>query len=247
MEDLACFIYMINGTYEAFASYGGFKIGPNEALIKKCGNYIANIQKNFESVTIYLYPDVLHEMYKYETPSFLNASAEKSNFPKKIIANEILEKFINNLFIYFDNPELMDDELALLKLKELILILLRSEQGNNIHKFISGLFSPEKLQFTTIIHNNLFNALNIAELAFICNKSLSSFKREFKKVYSDTPARYIKNKRLENAQKLLSSTDDSISEVAFNSGFQDITTFSASFRDKFSDSPSNYRLVQNRK
>ncbi|PCJ65301.1 MAG: hypothetical protein COA58_10610 [Bacteroidetes bacterium] len=247
MEELACFVYMIDGTYEAFASYGGFKVGANEALIKKCGNYIANLQGSFESVTIYFYPDVLHEMYKHEVPSFLSVTEEDITMPKKVIANELLDKFINNLFIYFDNPELMDDELALLKLKELILILLKSEQGGSIHKFLSELFSPDKLQFTTIIQNNIFNNMSIEELAFICNKSLSSLKREFKKVYDDTPAHYIKNKRLEYAEQLLSSTSNSISDIAFDVGFQDVTTFSASFRVRFKDSPTNYRLNQSRK
>lgn len=133
MEDFACFVYMIDGTYEAFASYGGFKVGANEALIKKCGSYIANLQGKFKSVTIYFHPDVLHEMYKYEVPSFLNTSVKNINLPKKIVANELLDKFINNLFIYFDNPNLMDDDLALLKKKKLILILLKSEQGSSIH------------------------------------------------------------------------------------------------------------------
>ncbi|MCE7990494.1 MAG: helix-turn-helix transcriptional regulator [Roseivirga sp.] len=247
MDDMACFFYLIRGTYEVIESRGAIKVGANEALVKKCGNYVAHLHEgDWECITILFYPDILHEIYKFEVPSFLSKS-EPLLPPKKMIANELLDKFIHNLFIYFDNPELMDEELALLKLKELILILLKSEQYASVNSFLGDLFTPDKLHFTSAIENNIFSNLNLQELAFVCHKSLSSFKREFKKIYNDTPARYIKNRRLDYAAQLLCSTENSVSAIAFEVGFQDITTFSASFREKFDLSPSHYRMSQTSK
>ena len=247
MDDMACFFYMLDGSCQTFESSGAIKLGTNEALVKKCGNYVTHFsQGKWEVIAIFFYSDVLHEIFKNKVPSFLSKTP-KIVTPKKIIANELIEKFINSLFIYFDNPELMDEEISLLKLKELVLILLKLEAQSNVHKFLSELFTPDKLKFTSTIENNIYSSVSIKELAFICNKSLSSFNREFKKVYNDTPSRYIKNQRLEYAAQLLYSTNDSISDIAFESGFQDITTFSASFRFKFNNSPSNFRLKQIRK
>ncbi|KAA3635604.1 MAG: AraC family transcriptional regulator [Bacteroidetes bacterium] len=244
MEDMACLFYMVEGSYEVFDLHGAVKIGPTEALLKKCGSYVAHLKEgDWDGIVIFFYPDILHEIYKYESPSFLDKET-RTLPPKKMIGNELLYKFINGLNIYFDNPELMDEELALLKMKELILILLKSEHYNNIQQFIADLFTPEKLHFTSAIESNIFSNISIEELAFICHKSLSSFKREFKKVYHETPARYIKERRLQHAAKLLSTTNHSITDIAFESGFQDTTTFSASFREKFNNSPSGYRLTQ---
>ncbi len=247
MDDKACFFYTIKGTYETFDSHGAINIGPNEGLIKKCGNYVSHLQEgDWDGIVIYLYPDVLHEIYKYQTPNFLDEKTPAIQ-TNKLIGNELLDKFIDNLAIYFDNPDLMDEALALLKIKEFILILLKSENQKNTQQFIADLFTPDKLHFTSVIESNIFSNINMQELAFICNKSLSSFKREFKRIYNDTPSHYIKNKRLEHAAVLLCSTQKMISNIAFEVGFQDITTFSASFRQKFNDSPTNYRLSQNRK
>ncbi len=245
MDDMACFFYLIEGAYEVIESRGAIRVGTNEALLKKCGNYVSQLDKgDWECITILFYPDVLHEIYKFEIPSFL--SEKPMAPPKKMVANELLDKFIQNLFIYFDNPELMDEELALLKLKELVLILMKSEQYASVSAFLANLFTPDKLHFTNAIENNIFTHMSIQELAFICHKSLSSFKREFRKIYNDTPSRYIKNRRLEHAAHLLISTGQSVSDIAYETGFQDITTFSASFREKFACPPSKYRLNQTR-
>jgi len=194
MDDMACFFYILEGSCQTFASDGVIELGTKEALIKKCGSYVTHFHDGkWEGIVIFLYPDVLHEIFKNKVPSFLSKTP-KIVTPKKIIANELIEKFINSLFIYFDNPELMDEELSLLKLKELVLILLKLEPQYDVHKFLSELFSPDKLKFTSTIENNIYSSVSIKELAFICNKSLSSFNREFKKVYNDTPSRYIKNK-----------------------------------------------------
>lgn len=251
LHDLACFFYIVEGTYEATEAHGGYKIGSKEALIKKCGNYVSHYLKTeehqeCEAVAIYLYPELFQEIYKNQLPSFLKET-EQHIRPPKMVANELIDKFINNLFIYFENPSLIDEELALLKLKELVLILLKSEQYENVQKFLFDLFSPHKIAFTSVIENNIFSNISIEELAFICNKSLSSFKREFKKVYDETPARYIKNRRLEHAANLLLSSEDTISGIAYESGFQDVTTFSHSFHMKYKISPSQYRLNQIRK
>ncbi len=247
MDNKACFFYTIKGAFDTFDSHGAVNIGPKEGLIKKCGNYVSHLQEgNWDGLVIYFYPDVLHEIYKYQTPKFLEEQTQTMSSGKQI-GNKLLDKFVDNLTIYFENPNLMDETLALLKIKEFILILLKSEKHKTTQQFIADLFTPDKLHFTSVIESNIFSSINMQELAFICNKSLSSFKREFKKIYNDTPSHYIKNKRLEYAAKLLCSTQKTISNIAFEVGFQDITTFSASFRQKFNNSPSGYRLNQNRK
>jgi len=163
-----------------------------------------------------------------------------------LIGNQLVEQYMNNLSIYFENPDAFDEELGILKLKELMLILLKSENHLNIRKLLSEIFSPNKIEFKNAIENNLYNNLSIEQLAFICNRSLSKFKRDFSKIYSDTPARYIKHRRLMQAKKLLLSSDDSITEIAFSLGYVDVSTFSANFQKKFKLSPSKYRVNQNK-
>lgn len=246
MEDMACFFYMVDGAYEVYDAGGAVKMGPKEALLKKCGSYVAHLEEGkWDGIAIFFYPEVLHEIYKYQLPSFLSDPVEV--VPGKVVGGELLDKFVQGLFIYFENPELMDEELALLKMKELILILLKTYQQQDARQFIASLFRPDRIRFTEAVERNICSNITIEQMAFICHKSLSSFKREFKKVYQQSPAKYIKEKRLERAAQLLQSSTDSIAHIAYDVGFQDVTTFSASFRERFQIPPSKYRLDQNRK
>ena len=154
------------------------------------------------------------------------------------------QQFVASLGVYFEAPETFDEQLGILKLKELIMIALKSENHNNVRQLLSEILAPVNTKFKQAVQQNLFNQLSLEELAFICNMSLSTFKREFKKHFNQTPAKYIKSKRLEKAASLLSCSTDPVGEIAFECGFQDITTFSANFQEKFNSSPSKYRLSQ---
>lgn len=250
IKDFACFFYMTEGTLTSFDARGMHQIKSKEALLKNCGNYIQRYNADddsdtCEAIAVYLYPELLKEIYKSEVPSFL-AAPHLIPPPKKLIGNKLIEQYMNNLSIYFEDPDTLDEELGILKLKELMMILLKSENHSDVRKLLSEIFAPVNVAFQEAIERNLFNDLSLEQLAFVCNMSLSTFKREFNKSFGSTPAKYIKNRRLEHAASLLVCSDYPINTIAFDSGFQDVTTFTASFTKKFAISPSKYRLSQNR-
>ena len=228
-SDFACFFYMLEGDLVSYDKRGKHRLEEKNAIVKNCGHYITKYfpKENTgycEAIAIFLYPDLLKEVYKNEVPSFLELDGISSS--KRMIASELVEQFINNITLYFEEPEMVDEELGLLKIRELITILLKSENHKNVGKLLSEIFAPINVSFQNSIKENLYNPLTLEQLAFICNMSLSSFKREFKKVFDETPARYIKAKRLERAAQLLISSSDLISAIGFDCGFQDVTTFS---------------------
>ena len=92
-----------------------------------------------------------------------------------------------------------------------------------------------------MVQKNLFEDLNIEDLAFLAGMSLSSFKRKFNSVYGTTPNKYITSKRLEKAQSLLRFSDMLISEVAYDCGFSDVGYFSKLFKKYYNYSPSEVK------
>lgn len=61
-------------------------------------------------------------------------------------------------------------------------------------------------KFIHTIESNQLNKLSLKELAFLCNMSISTFKREFEKHYTESPVKWFQNKRLEYARHLLNNT-----------------------------------------
>jgi AraC-like DNA-binding protein len=148
------------------------------------------------------------------------------------------------LLFYFDNPILITEDLLVIKLKEIILLLCQTKSAPLIQQVLSQLFSPTTYTFKQIIENNLYNPIRTFELAQMANLSLSSFKREFKKKYDDSPANYIRNKKLEKAAELLIISDERITDIVFDCGFNDLANFSTIFHQKYNQTPSNFRLTQ---
>lgn len=152
-----------------------------------------------------------------------------------------MDSFVESLKPYFEQPQLATEQLMELKLKELIYILCETGKGNTIHYILGTLFQPEQINFKNTVEANLFNNLTISELAHLTTRSESTFKRDFKKIYGVSPAKYIKTKRLEKAEKILRTSDQSISSVAWDCGFENVAHFSNSFRLQYGHSPRSYR------
>lgn len=85
-----------------------------------------------------------------------------------------------------------------------------------------------------------FNRIkNVEEVALECSMSEYHFFRLFRHVYQISPYQYILKKKLELAHHLLKDKTLTISEVALLSGFNDLPTFSKSFKKHFGFTPSN--------
>lgn len=244
-QNEACFLYLKDGQTSINTPTDKINIDVTESVLLKCGNYFANlIQKNSsnfcEIYAVHLYPEILREIYKDEIPAFIKNSANKKYF-QKFVKQGVITNYIESLTFYFDNPSLINSDLLILKLKELILLLLQTESSETVLSLFEHLFTPRKVNLTEILQIHLFSDLSVDELATLAGRSLSSFKRDFKIQYSDTPANYIKDKKLERALELLTATDSSISEICYQVGFNDAAHFTRIFKLKYKKTPSSYR------
>ncbi|MEL6810860.1 MAG: AraC family transcriptional regulator [Bacteroidota bacterium] len=249
MPNEACFIYAAEGESHVYSATEEMHLHTEEAVVMKCGNYFNEWLKtknsdSCEAIAVHFYPEVLKKIYDKELPAFFKEVEKvKPVCIEKVKASRLLKNYIDSLMYYFNNPELVSDELLKLKLKELILLLARTDNAESIQRLIASLFTPTEYSFKELIEANVYNNLTLEELALLHNTSLSSFKREFKKVYNTSPAKYFKQRKLQRAAKLISHTNERIGEIAFNCGFTEVAHFSRSFQEQFGCSPTQYRLT----
>ncbi|MBE9585259.1 helix-turn-helix domain-containing protein [Mucilaginibacter sp. JRF] len=71
--------------------------------------------------------------------------------------------------------------------------------------------------------------------------SRRNFVRRFKHATGITPIEYLQRTRLEGAKKLLEKTNQSISEVMYNSGYNDVKSFRQLFKKGVGLTPKEYR------
>lgn len=251
VEERACFLYVLNGEMEYRYEEEDTEIPTHHSLLLNCiesGKQV-HTSKNKgsgEVVILTFHPEILKKIYDRELPAIVQPGGTISNQFASTVSNDFLiRKYIEGLLFYFENPALVSEEILVLKLKEIILLLSQTREAETIQVILSQLFSPAKFTFKQIIEAHIFAPINVQELAQKTNLSVSSFKREFKKIYDDTPANYIKTKRLERAAELLLASEERISDIAFDCGFNDLAGFTKSFHDKYGVSPSNFRSARN--
>lgn len=123
------------------------------------------------------------------------------------------------------------------KLNELFIYINRYANANN---------KTSVTNFEYIINNideKYTQKLSLTEYAKQLNISYDYFRHKFKEITGYSPQEYIINKRLEMANDLLTTTNDSCTEISEKCGFSDSAQFSKMFKDKYNISPRQYRKI----
>ena len=93
------------------------------------------------------------------------------------------------------------------------------------------------------IRESLEEDLTIQDLAQELGVSYSSFRKLFKEHTGFAPALYQQNLKLQRAKELLSTTDESIKEIAYRLNFESPDYFSSKFKNQTGMKPSDFRAM----
>lgn len=78
----------------------------------------------------------------------------------------------------------------------------------------------------------------IQRFAYLTGRSLTSFKKDFEKIFHDTPSRWLVKKRLQEAHFLIAQKGRKASDVYLEVGFEDLSHFSFAFKKLFGLAPT---------
>ena len=95
------------------------------------------------------------------------------------------------------------------------------------------------------IENNLKSEIDAGQLAACAGYSEFHFLRIFKQVVGLTPADYIRKRRITEIVRAMASEKRSISDIAFEFGFNSKENFSRAFKREHHILPGEFRAVQN--
>lgn len=150
--------------------------------------------------------------------------------------NELIPSFISSLMPYYRGGGVIDANFADIKREELLTILLHNQPE------LAGLFFdfgiPEKINLEEFMSRNYKFNVSIQRFAYLTGRSLSAFKRDFKAIFSQTPNRWLVQKRLEEAHFLIHKKNKKPSEIYLDLGFEDLSHFSFAFKKQFGLTPT---------
>lgn len=153
----------------------------------------------------------------------------------------ILSAYFQSMTSYFGGPEKPSDALLILKMRELIINILSNSNNREMALYFKSLPGSGETKIRQIMDANFCYNLSLENFAELCNRSLSSFKRDFKKYFGESPGKWLRNRRLDYAAILIQNSALSISQIVFESGFEELSHFSRVFKNKFGISPNHFR------
>jgi AraC family transcriptional regulator, exoenzyme S synthesis regulatory protein ExsA len=152
-------------------------------------------------------------------------------------SHPLLESCLASLIPYFDMKDGLPEGLASLKIKEAISILRAIEP--DIDGVLANFDDPHKVDLINFMEKNYMFNMPMEKFGYLTGRSLTTFKRDFKRAFNTTPQRWLTQKRLELAHYQLAEQKRKPVEVCFETGFENLSHFSFAFKKQFGYAPTN--------
>lgn len=148
--------------------------------------------------------------------------------------------FTHSLTYIYDDNFTHDAAAEGIKMTELVYLITSHEDCCLKHKLIECI-DTDKSSFEHTVYENTFKDIPIERLANLCNRSLTSFKKEFQRVFDSSPHQWFLTQRLSHSRLLLISTRKSVAEIGVECTFPNTSHFIKLFKRRYNSTPSAYR------
>ena len=195
---------------------------------------IPDAGKPFVSVNIFFRNDILQ---LYSAVNGIKATGVYTGASIFHVPSDAFVKgFSDSLLPYFEQPEQMTEALAGIKTNEALELLLRNPVMKNI---LFDFNEPFKIDLKAFMNKNFSYNVPLGQFAGLTGRSLSTFRRDFIKIFDLPPEKWLQKRRLEQAHYLIGQRGRRPSEVYTEVGFENFSHFSTSFKKFFGYNPSS--------
>lgn len=212
------------------------------ALVKKytTGSYFKTWGKDESGAIFYVF--LLQDDFIKTALQELNPKKSSKQIEDRILLfkeSNILKSLFAGIIAYINDNQDIDRELLALKTKEALIGILKYDPT-----YISIFTQFSKAERADLeafmIHNYQFNT-TLKTLAQMSGRSLSTFNREFRVLFNESPHKWIMKQRLNKAKELLLLTNKRASDIYLELGFEDLAHFSRSFKKQFGKNPTDIK------
>ena len=232
-------VWFISGETKIICSEATYVFGPGDIfLIPR--NHIATIiniskdEKPHKSAVMHLTAERLKDFYSRNKPAGVSQPFPKITSFKK---HPLLESCLASLIPYFDLQGPFPENIASLKLNEAISILRVIDPS--VDGILANFEEPGKIDLAPFMEKNFMFNLPLERFGYLTGRSLSTFNRDFSKIFNTTPQKWLTRKRLELAHYHISEKKARPVDIYLEVGFMDLSHFSFAFKKHFGYSPTD--------
>ena len=187
----------------------------------------------YKAVSINLRSDRLQDYYRRHA-----FKSSKPYHPKIKIFDKhlLLESLFASIPPYIEMDEVLPGNIVSVKVEEAISILRNIDES--IDAVLAYFEEPGKLNLAEFMEKNFMFNMNSEKFGYLTGRSLTTFKRDFKKAFNTSPQKWLTQKRLGLAHYQLSENKCKPIDVYFEVGFENLSHFSYAFKKQFGYPPN---------
>ncbi len=213
-------------------------IGSN---LPHCGMTNENTNNDYEMV-LQFKPDFLGETV-WESPEMQKISALLEKSKAGIVFGEKVKKEIGEKIVAMHEAVSFRRLICFLEILE-ELATTQDYRILNAGKYYLQTQVEDNERINIIfnyVKDHFREQITLEEVADLANMKVPSFCRYFKKITNKTFTHFVNEYRITHSLKLLAEQPLSITEVCFESGFNNFSYFNKTFKEYIEKSPSQYR------
>jgi len=221
-----------DGTKKYISKPGDFRLVRKNRLVKFLKEPAG--QGAFRSISIYFDQDCLQRFGQE-----FGYKATHQHDSKAVIAlpaHPLFKSFIDSLMAYEGLDMAAHQELVTLKRREALLLLLKVDPS--LKEVLFDFTEPGKIDLEAFMQKNYHFNVDLKRFAYLTGRSLATFKRDFEKIFDESPSRWLIQKRLKEAYYRIKEKGIAPSDVYLDVGFEDLSHFSFAFKKQFGVAPS---------
>ncbi len=154
---------------------------------------------------------------------------------------EILETTWKMLVLEMKSADNLQLEMLQMMLKRILILCTRIYKRQQNYTKVDKVNNEIIRDFNFLVETHFKEKHAVADYAALLHKSPKTLSNVFKKLGNTTPLKFIQARLLLEARRLLKYSDKSISDIAYEIGFNDLQTFSRFFKKNQGLSPLDFR------
>lgn len=239
--------YVIEGV--KYYSYNNqeFKVSKNQYLLLNDNSRITSeATKGTKGLSFFLSPELIKEIYQYHTlvdspVEFIEFTNKRPNWNIQILLQKLVQLYEQDSFSFKQQMEILFIQISESIIQEQTKINTHFHNLNIIKHHTKRELYQLVLNAREYLHDNYNTHITLDAMGRDIGLSKYYLHRLFSELLGRTPIKYLNEIRLNEAKAKLTHTQKTISEIAVECGFDNVSYFSNSFRKQMGTSPSNFR------
>jgi AraC-like DNA-binding protein len=187
----------------------------------------------YQAVVLTLPTALVQAYYTQHPPALAQPAAPE---PLLFPSNPLLQSLFASLLPYLKLQQPLPEQLLVGKITEALAILRSLDPHSD--RVLANFAEPGKVNLVEFMEANYLFNLPLSTFSYLTGRSLTTFKRDFRKAFQLSPQRWLTQKRLALAHYQLATTSRKPVELYLEVGFENLAHFSFAFKKQFGYPPT---------